>query len=186
MKTQIKKMKLQLKGLARQIKQNKKLRKPSHPYHDKFIGNYSLERLSIAFRHLHVAYCITRGRTLEQCDSGVGLDRDYVNWLLVAINPDSAEKLYVIVNEKLTPSQQAVQSAHAVAEFIKQNPYSLWNNGYLVLLKDSPDSVGNMRCYTPNWQEQSAIFKEPDIGDKITAYAFFGPHNKGFKNLKLV
>src|ERR1017187_6571622 len=136
MKTQIKKLKLQLKSLAKSIREQKKLRKPSHPHYDKYIGQWSVELLSISYRHIHVAYCLARGRTLEQVDSGAGLDMEYISWLREAINPDSKEKLYVVVNDKLSIAQQAVQSAHAVAEFMKKYPNTLWSNGYLILLKD--------------------------------------------------
>jgi hypothetical protein len=178
MKTQIKKMKQELKGLAKSIKEQKKLRKPSHPHYDKYIGAWSVELLSIRYRHIHVAYCLIRGRTLEQVDSGRNLDMDYVNWIIGAANPESKEKLYVVVNEKLPVAQQAVQSAHAVAEFLKQNPNTLWNNGYLVLLKDKPNGVNNVYCYgvLRNYQHEYADFKEPDIGDVVTAYACFGPN----------
>ena len=178
MKTQISKLKQDLKGIAKTIRQQKKLRKPSHPHHDKYIGAWSVELLSIQYRHKHVAYCLARGRTLEQCDSGNGLDMDYVNWLLEVMNPESKEKLYVVVNQKLTASQQAVQSAHAVAEFMKKNPHTLWTNGYLILLKDNPSSRGDMSYYgvCNNYQHQRAEFIEPDLGNKIAAYAFFGPN----------
>jgi len=176
MKTQIKKMKQELKSLAKSIKEQKKLRKLSHPHYDKYIGQWNVELLSIRYRHLHVAYCLIRGRALEIVDSGVGLDMDYVNWLITAANPESKEKLYVVVNEKLTISQQAVQSAHAVAEFLKQNPNTLWSNGYLVLLKDKANRDDNMCCYGAirNYQHQYAEFIEPDLGNKVTAYACFG------------
>jgi hypothetical protein len=189
MKTQIKKMKQQIKEIASQIKSQKPLRKKKHPHHDKFIGEWSLFLLSRKVRHLHVAYCLIRGRTLEQVDSGVGLDMEYVNWLIKAADKDSKEKLYVVVNDKLSMSQQAVQSAHAVAEFLKQNPNTLWDNGYLVLLKDAPNRDGNMVCYgTPrNYQHEYAEFKEPDLGNTITAYASFGPDaSLRFKNLGLL
>ena len=178
MKTQIKKLKQDLKSLAKTIRQQKKIRKPSHPHHDKYVGAWNVEKLSIEFRHKHVAYCLARGRTLEQCDSGVGLDMEYISWLREVINPESTQKLYVVVNQKLTASQQAVQSAHAVAEFMKKNPDTLWTNGYLILLKDNPDSKNNMSYYgvCNNYQHERAEFVEPDIDNKITAYVVFGPN----------
>lgn len=177
MKTQIAKLKQDLKGIAKTIRQQKKLRKPSHPYHEKYLGNYRVDQLSIEYRHKHVAYCLARGRTLEQIDSGVGLDMDYISWLREVINPESKEKLYVVVNQKLSAAQQAVQSAHAVAEFMKQNPHTLWTNGYLILLKDTPTSTDNMWCYAimKDFRHDSASFVEPDVGNKTTAYATFGP-----------
>ena len=189
MKTQIKKMKQQIKEIASQIKQQKQLRKKSHPHYDKFIGEWSLLLLSRKVRHLHVAYCLLRGRTLEQVDSGRNLDMEYVNWLIKAANPDSKEKLYVVVNKDLPISQQAVQSAHAVTEFLKRNPNTLWDNGYLVLLKDKPYRNNDMRHFGPprNYQHEYVEFKEPDLNNATTAYASFGPDATiSFKHLELL
>jgi len=173
MKQQIKSLKLNLKEIAHTIRNQKTVRKLSHPHHDKYLGDYALLRLRQEFRIKHIAYCLARGRTLEQIDSGVGVDMDAVNWLLKAMSPESTEKLYVVVNEKLTPSQQAVQSAHAVAEFLKQYPNTVWSNGYLVLLKDKPNAVGNMVPYIYG-DCDIAKFIEPDLGNTVTAYAAFG------------
>ena len=175
MKEQIRALKLNLKEIAKTIKNQKTVRKKSHAHHDKYQGDYSLLKLREEFRHKHVAYCLARGRTLEQCDSGYKLDMEYVNWLLKAMQPDSKEKLYVVVSDKLTQSQQAVQSAHAVAEFLRLNPNTVWRNGYLILLKDSPQANGNMRGYIFTRHER-AEFVEPDLGMKVTAYAMFGQH----------
>ena len=184
MKEQIKKMKQELKELASRIKENKKQRKSSS---NGYVAG--LAELKLAFRHKHVAYCLARGRTLEQVDSGRRLNMEYVKWVLSSMREDSKEKLYVVVNDKLSPSQQAVQSGHAVAEFLKVHPNTQWSNGYLIYLKDSPDRNGDM---SPYWWltcgiHQCAKFREPDVGNKITAYACFGPDaERMLKNHKLV
>lgn len=177
MKEQIKKMKQELKELAHRIKSQKKIRKQSHPHHDKYEGTEQM--LGQLFRHKHIVYCLARGRKLEQIDSGRGVDMEFVEWQLNAMKPESTEKLYVVVNDKLSVSQQAVQSAHAVAEFLRKNPYTTWSNGYLVLLRDKPDYNGNMYCYGKvKWNKlnQYAEFIEPDVGNKVTAYACYGPN----------
>lgn len=174
MKEQIRALKLNLKEIAKQIKNQKVLRKKLHPHHDKYIGDCSLFNLRVEYRHKHVAYGLVRGRTLEQMDSGENLDMDHVNWIVKAMQPDSKEKLYVVVNDSLSISQQAVQSAHAVAEFMKQNPHTIWRNGYLVLLKDKPGYGGDMRKCV--YRCEHAEFTEPDLDNKVTAYAVFGPN----------
>jgi hypothetical protein len=174
MKQQIRALKLNLKEIAQSIRNNKVLRKKSHPHHEKYIGDYGLLRLREEYRYKHVAHCLARGRVLYQIDQGK-LDMDRVNWTLRSINPESKEKLYVVVNETLTPSQQAVQSAHAVAEFLKKYPHTMWSNGYLILLKDKPSRDGNMKGWVGGHNEY-AEFVEPDLDNKVTAYAVFGEH----------
>lgn len=90
------------------------------------------------------------------------------------------KKLYVIVRSDLSKSQQAVQAAHAVAQFLKDHPDTEWPNGTLVLLK-VPSLLRLIR-----WMDYAqSYFIEPDIGDEITAIAHYGKGDK-FKNLKLL
>ncbi len=87
------------------------------------------------------------------------------------------KKLYVLVDSSLSKSQQAVQSAHAVAQFLLEYPDSEWRNNTLVLLK-----VDNLE----NWMSQAdAYFKEPDFGNKLTAIAILDKPGV-FRHLKLV
>jgi hypothetical protein len=174
MKDQIRALKLNLKEIAKQIKNQKILRKKLHPHHDKYIGDGGLYYLRIEYRYKHVAYCLARGRDIEAVDRGLNLDLDRVNWTVKSMQSDSKEKLYVVVNETLSTSQQAVQSAHAVAEFMKHHPHTTWQNGHLILLKDRPFYEGNMIRYGWLSGVEHAEFIEPDLDNKVTAYALFG------------
>jgi hypothetical protein len=187
MKEQIAKMKLDLKETARQIKEKKKQRKNKEITQGTGCVPDLLE-LRIAFRHKHVAYCLARGRTIDQCDSTNKLNKEWIDWILRSMDPESKEKLYVVVNEKLSPSHQAVQAGHAVAAFLKKYPYTQWSNGHLIYLKDSPNCLGNMPSYSAyDCTSEHAEFVEPDLGDKVTACAIFSSDTLGlFKKLKLV
>jgi len=187
MKEQIRALKLNLKEISKQIKNQKVLRKKLHPHHNKYIGDYRLHSLRSEYRYKHVAYCLARGRNMEQIDRGLNLDLDRVNWILKSMEPDSKEKLYVIVNSELTISQQAVQSAHAVAEFLKKHPHTMWSNGHLILLKEKPAYSGSMSRYGFGHSCEVAEFKEPDLDNKVTAVAIFGPNvEKLMKNKPLL
>lgn len=190
MKTQIKRLKQDLKATAKQIKELKSHRKDRQA--DGTPGSgfvMGLAETRYMFRHKHVAYCLARGRTLEQVDSGAGLNMKYVEWILASMQPESKLKLYVIVNETLHPSQQAVQAGHAVAEFLKKNPHTQWDNGHLIYLKAAPNYGGDVSSYGP-WLYgigEWARFREPDLKDKQTAVAVFAPDAEAlFKNYKLV
>lgn len=187
MKEQIRALKLNLKEIAKQIKIQKVLRKKKHPHHNKYIGDFSLYCLRNEYRHKHVAYCVVRGRNIEKIDRGLHLDLDRVNWIVQTMQPESKDKLYVVVNETLSISQQAVQSAHAVAEFMKKNPHTMWRNGHLILLKDKPKYDGNMTSYySCFFGNDHAEFREPDLENKVTAYAIFGPKIENLMKSKVL
>jgi len=179
---QMKKLKSTLKQMALEIRYQKSIRKLSaKPKKGRPYTGYTT--LSIKYRHMHVAYCLLRGRTLEQVDSGRELDMEYVNWIVEITKDERRAKLYVCVDEKLSDAQKGVQGAHAVAQFIKQNPYTLWDNGTLVFVKHSHAAAS----YSGWALSESASWREPDMGNKNTATASFGPKAEGyFKGFKLI
>ncbi|MCK5616437.1 hypothetical protein KAR91_82000 [Candidatus Pacearchaeota archaeon] len=95
-------------------------------------------------------------------------------------------KLYVLIRKDLSPSQMAVQGGHALAELLLNGDKKSWDNGTLVYL-----GVKNQACLK-NWVNRleardvpHSIFREPDIGNEITAIsAVADPHH--FKSLNLV
>lgn len=186
MKEQIAKLKQELKSLARQIKEKKSQRKNKEITTTGCVPG--LLEAKIAYRHKHVAYCLTRGRKLEQCDSGKNLNMTWVNWIINSMSPESKEKLYVIVSDKLSSSQQAVQGGHAVAEFLRKNPNTQWRNGHLIYLKCAPGYRGDLYIgYFAGGVSEHAAFREPDLDNKVTAFAVFSPDGENLlRNFKLV
>jgi hypothetical protein len=81
-------------------------------------------------------------------------------------------KLYVIIRKDLTPSQQVVQSGHAIAEFLLTRPYTKWNNETLVILGlDNLDELNKFIFKLDHRGIKWVGFKEPDIGNELTAIA---------------
>lgn len=87
--------------------------------------------------------------------------------------------MYVIVRKDLTPPQRAVQSAHAAIEagraFLPPNTKHddcLENHPHLVIceVKDEKKLKSTEKKLQEN-QIQYRVFKEPDIGDQMTAIA---------------
>jgi len=110
---------------------------------------------------------------------------------------DGNGRLYVIVRGDLTKSQQAVQAAHAVAQFCLtrnyeivpgRHPLTVWSNEFLILLKarDLTDLCiwrEKIRAKGFKWVE----FKEPDLDNQTTAVAAFGDGLNDFlRDLSLV
>ncbi len=95
-------------------------------------------------------------------------------------------KMYVLVREDLTRSQQAVQGGHALAEYMLKYPGARdWNNSTLIYLKVSPKDLETLcRRYT-NRLRHVAAFKEPDLNDELTAFAFLEPTPE-VKKIKLL
>jgi len=87
------------------------------------------------------------------------------------------QKLYIIVDSHLSKSQQAVQGAHVVAEYLITNPKTEWNNGTIILLKHSELEILVSEC--------DALFREPDLNNKLTAIAFHRCEG-WFNDLRLV
>jgi len=75
-------------------------------------------------------------------------------------------KLYVLVDPSLSKSQKAVQTAHAVAQYLIDNPNTDWDNGTLVVLKAR--DIDREAAYA------DSIFREPDLENKITAITKLG------------
>lgn len=70
-------------------------------------------------------------------------------------------KLYVIVDNRLSPSQKAVQAAHGVAQYMLEHP-GKWNNETIVLMRGHPEKLEEVA---------DSIWREPDMGNRITAAA---------------
>ena len=95
-------------------------------------------------------------------------------------------KMYILVRQDLSVPQQAVQGGHALAEYLLKFPDTQWRNGVLIYLR-VPDEFELER-----WAfklEEAGIhhieFREPDIGDELTAIA--APTNtRIFSRLKLL
>ena len=82
------------------------------------------------------------------------------------------DKMYVLIRKNLSKSQQAVQGGHAVAEYILNNPECVWSNGTLVYLavKDEEELISWSNILKSENINYS-LFREPDIGNQITAIA---------------
>lgn len=91
-------------------------------------------------------------------------------------------KMYVLVRKDLTKAQQAVQGGHALAQFLL-NYQSSWENGTLIYL----GTKGEWQLM--NWIERleekqidTAVWREPDMDNEITAVAAYSEECV-FKNL---
>lgn len=101
------------------------------------------------------------------------------------------KRLYVLVRRDLPRSVQAVQAAHAVAQYV----YDFRNTVELEWGKYGPTiamlAVDN-RAALDNWQKrlasrgQVAVFREPDLADQPTALAFYGEKQVGLSSLRLL
>lgn len=81
-------------------------------------------------------------------------------------------KMFVLVRKDLPQIQQAVQSAHALGEYLKKFPGTPWANGPLVLMGVT-DSGALHGCVTAVEDAfiEHAVFYEPDVKGH-TAVAF--------------
>lgn len=95
------------------------------------------------------------------------------------------------MRDDLSPGQQVVQTAHAIADFAVEHPveFKAWKYGsnYLCCLS-SNDLLGLIRILK-RFEAKHTVFREPDIGNEITAIAVEclpkSMHTKLFKQFKL-
>ena len=80
-------------------------------------------------------------------------------------------KLYVLVREDLSATQQAVQAGHAIASYLREHRDTTWDNGTLVYLglRGLPD-LHHWKARFTEAGISSSAFYEPDI-DAHTAFA---------------
>lgn len=95
-----------------------------------------------------------------------------------------SRRLYVLVRKDLPESYRAVQAGHAVAEWLLHD--RSWNNETLIYLS-VPNEVGLYRWADKLCRRKINFvgFKEPDIGNQLTALAVLND-GKIFKNLELL
>jgi hypothetical protein len=208
----MKEIKEQLKAMAIKIRKDKAQLKVDMRA-GKFSGQSELESLRFEFRHRHVAYCLVRGRTLEQIEpkSKTKLHTGYVQDLVEAYTlhckivkgelekpatPDP-DKLYVIVDDTLPKQYAAVQAMHAVAQFMlrppKEQPEKKGLLQRLVPDKPEPTWKNGTLVVLKGSQEQIKLlahrgwvkFEEPDLGGRLTAVAEFKPNDSVVRRLPL-
>ena len=95
------------------------------------------------------------------------------------------KRLYVVVRSDLCPSQQAVQSGHALAEFLLKRD-TTWPNGTLIYLTVPDRESMNLLCYRLSLRDVDFVtFREPNINREITAIASLGT-NSLFRKLPML
>lgn len=85
-------------------------------------------------------------------------------------------KMYVLVRNDLSKSQQGVQGGHALAQFAIDWPerFGEWGNRTIVYLKADLGVVEEYRTKVVDGINLMSDFYEPDIGDQLTAIAVCG------------
>ena len=95
------------------------------------------------------------------------------------------DKLYVVTRKDLSKSQQAVQAGHALAEYLLNNN-THWSNGTLVYLKvEDEKELKSLTELLEHGKVSFTSFKEPDIGNQLTAIASLGG-NDYFSTMSLL
>lgn len=96
--------------------------------------------------------------------------------------PQQPKRLYVIIDESLSPVYGCVQGGHAVAQFLLDHPDSEWKNNYLIYLYGNVEKV---RYRLRINDKDFSCFQEPDLGGKLTSIAVEDDGTM-FRNYKLV
>lgn len=87
------------------------------------------------------------------------------------------DKLYLVTHADLSAGYQTAQTAHVVAEFIMQQPEiaQRWHkisNSVIVLETENAKKLTELKTSAETLGLTVVLFREPDLGDEITALAF--------------
>jgi peptidyl-tRNA hydrolase len=101
-----------------------------------------------------------------------------------------AEKLYLVTRLDLPLEQQAVQSCHAMTEFIvehKERAYQWHSSSNTLALLVVPDEQDLLRLVTKANRRgfRCSLFREPDRENELTAVAFEPKARSLLSNLPL-
>jgi hypothetical protein len=149
---------------------------------------------SYAYRHLHIAYSLLKGKTMKEIENTVRVDNEPNLELIERIiehymgitnffkelmdfrrKKPRVIKMYVLVREDLDPINRAVQAGHAVAEYMQIHTPSanddsgnrhLWRNGYMIYLGvKNEQELSVWEAKLCAAQKRFATFVEPDWGE---------------------
>lgn len=98
-------------------------------------------------------------------------------------------KMYIIIRDDLSKSQQAVQGGHALATFMLSYPdlAQEWGNHTIVYLKTNYEMLQVLKKTLPLADINLAHFCEPDINNELTALAAYGQDCPNYlSNFKLL
>lgn len=106
-----------------------------------------------------------------------------MNYPVLKAQPSSTErsdKIYLVTHAELTVGHQITQTAHVIAELAVAHPehFSKWHNlSQSIIVLQTPCSESLFELYVRAQDAMLAVeaFREPDLGDEITALAFL-PH----------
>ena len=97
---------------------------------------------------------------------------------------DQSPKLFVLIDKRLSRSQQAVQACHAVAEFAKAYPD--WEHRSMILLAvDGRDRLEHEWLKDKLVGFKHTAFREPHYDNHVTAIACHGV-DELIKDLRLI
>ena len=91
------------------------------------------------------------------------------------------KKLYILVREDLSTSQEAVQASHCAAQFQKEHPHAPWVNGTMVLLVPNKEHpfYGSL---TASWNR---VKQEPAFEQFIRDYCWRADYLTTWRELDL-
>lgn len=168
------------------------------------------------FRHMHIAYCLLRGKTMKQIENKVRegnepnkklIDKyveeymgiqDFLKNILTFRRNKPVVKMYVLVREDLEPIHRTVQGGHAVAQYLLEHKDKLektsdngviqrWNNGYMVYLGIKDEyELTKWEAKLKDAGKAFSTFVEPDWGEPTKTAIACVDFGEIFSNLSLL
>ena len=97
-------------------------------------------------------------------------------------------KMFILVRNDLSKSQQGVQGGHALAQFMLDYPdlAQKWGNQTIVYVKADIQILKGYEKMLTDHVDGISSFREPDIGNQLTALAAYGNAKEYFKDFRLM
>lgn len=96
----------------------------------------------------------------------------------------SDERLYVITRRDMPASVQAVQSIHAAIQLVSDTSLKFTETPWVIVYGVANEA--ELAAWEKRLNGRGTSFREPDMGNELTAISYWGKKHSGMGGLRLL